>query len=113
MAVNPRITVKQGEAKTIKFTIRDAVQDLVDVANPTLLTFSVEDRNEKGTLFFTKANADFDKTNAVAGVVTVPISSADTSQDVGVHTGELKIEFTAANIDKSIDIDFKIERSIT
>lgn len=109
---NPRITVKAGEAKTIRFSIKDKFGDGVDVSTATL-AFDVEDKADRTSYIFQKTDGDFDKTQAGIGLVTVPVSATDTNQDPGKYTGELKITFSASNIDKSVDIDFVIERSVT
>lgn len=113
MAANPEIDLKQAEAKTLRFTIRDKNGELMDVADPTDVSFRVEDRAVPGSFIVNKANAVFDKTKAAAGVVTVSITAVETAQTPGKYVGELRVEETAAQIDKSVDIDVNIVKSIS
>ena len=59
-----------------------------------------------------KDHDDFDLTDAATGVVTIPLSATDTNQKDGNYIGELKIIFSASNIDLSSDISIKIDESV-
>ena len=104
------ITLKQGEAKTIRFTVTDAggVVNLVG----TTLTFGVKKNKSDAVYVIEKADAVFGKVLAATGIVTVPLLATDTNQPQGEYVGELKIFFVATNIDKSSDITIIIEQAV-
>lgn len=105
------IAIKRKEAKLVTFTIKDNAGAVIDVSDPTSVSFMVKDK-VGGTTVISKANSDFDKTNAANGVVTVTLTVSDTAI-VGTYIGELKIQFSATSIDKSDFINMTIKDSIT
>lgn len=107
----PVIHVKRGEAKTVVFTITDKDGNAVD-CNSTTVSFVVEDRDDQSVVL-TKDDASFDKTGAANGILRLALSSTDLDQAPDEYTAELKIIFTASSIDKSVDIDFIVDRAIT
>lgn len=112
MASRPNFSLKQGVAKTIKFTIKDKdTKEVLDVSSATL-TFSGEKHENPQGLSISKADGDFDKTDANVGVVLLPLSSSDLDLDAVLYTCELKVEFSASNIDKSVDIDLNIIEAV-
>jgi len=106
-----KITLKQKEAKTVKFTIKDEAGNVVDVSGATL-SFQVKKSKSDTTPKISKTDTDFDKAQAASGIVTVNLTTTDTNLDPGVYVAELKIEFTATNIDKSADIVFEIQQAV-
>lgn len=104
------IKIKQKEAKTLTFTIKDSDGAVIDVSSATL-TFIVKSGME-GTLIFTKDDADFDKTDAANGVVSVVLTTTDTDR-TGTYIGELKTHFSDTNIDKSSNIEIIMQKAIT
>lgn len=105
------ITIKRKEAKAVTFTVKDNAGAVIDVSDPTAIEFIVKDK-VGGSTIISKANSDFDKTNAANGEVTVPFTAVDTAT-VGTYIGELKITFSADSIDKSDFINLIIKDSIT
>lgn len=101
------ITMKQGEAKTITFTVTDSTGTAVDCSSTTL-SFKVVDTHS-GTEIFSKADADFDKTDATTGIITINVTATNSDVTARYYISELKIIFSGTNIDKSIDIDFIID----
>jgi len=109
MAVPIHITIKQKEAKTLTFTIKDEDGDPVSVDTATL-TFQAADAD--GTKIVDIADEDFDKTLASSGIVTCVLTTTHTAI-AGDLTGDLKIYFTATSIDKSANIIIHILSAIT
>lgn len=105
------ITLKQKEAKTIRFTVTDA-SGIVNLSTATL-TFGVKKNKSDAAYVILKADALFGKVLAATGIVTVPLSATDTDLDQGEYIGELKTFFSATNIDKSADITVVIEQAVT
>jgi hypothetical protein len=103
------ITLKRKEAKTIRFTVTsDGVA--ADVSTATL-SFQIKS-DKDGDALVSKADGDFDKTDAATGVVTVPLSATNLDLTPGKYYGELRTTFSASNIDKSGDITIKIEKAV-
>lgn len=111
------IIVKQGEAKTITFTITDADGVAVDVSAATL-SFAMKGDRDDASVLVSKEDGDFGKAQAVSGIVTLPLDSDDTNQTIAdgltekEFIGELKIAFSASNTDLSDDITIKINKAI-
>ena len=101
------ITMKQEEAKTVTFTVTDDTGTAVDCSSTTC-SFKVVDTHS-GTEVFSKADSDFDKTDAATGVITINVTATNSNVTARYYISELKIIFSATNIDKSIDIEFIIE----
>jgi hypothetical protein len=113
MATKPNFTLKQKEAKTLRFTIRDKLTGaVVDVSSATL-TFAGQKQVNPDGLDITKADGTFGKVDAENGIVTLPLSASDLDLDAEVYECELKVEFSASNIDKSTHIELTIEEAIT
>lgn len=106
------IRVKQKEAKTVQFRCTSAGV-AVNVSTATL-AFMVKafKTDADGSAKISKVDADFGKSQAASGIVTLPLSATDLDQVAGTYFGELKITFTSANIDKSADITMVIEQSV-
>ena len=105
------ITLKQEEAKTIRFTETDSDGTAVSLSTSTL-RFNVKRSKREAASVIAKVDADFDKISAALGIVTVPLSATDLDLDFGEYVGELMIMFSASNIDKSADISIEIQRAV-
>jgi len=111
------ITLKQGEGKTLKFTITDT-DGAVDVSSATLSFIAKRsvDRADAGAAI-SKADGTFTRSGGVyddaAGVVGLALSTTELNIAPGVYYGELKIIFTAgSNVDKSANIVLEIEAAV-
>ena len=100
----------QGEAKTLEFTISDSAGTVVDVSSAEF-TFGVKTRPEEEALSFVHSPSDFDLTDASSGIVTIGLTTSDTSIDEGNYTAQLKTRFTATNIDIA-NVDLEIVKGI-
>lgn len=105
------VTLKAGEAKTLRFTVTDTDGDAVNLTTATL-TFTVKKRKDDSSPMISKTDSHFDKTQAASGIVDLPILATDTAIPAATYTGELKTVFTATNIDKSADITFVVEQAV-
>jgi len=104
------ITIKQGEAKTIKFTVTSG-GTAVDLTDATL-TFAVRRRKTDEAYTIEKADALFDKSLETDGIVTVPLSATDTDLPAGKYYAELQTAFSEGGIDKSDDIIMRVEKAV-
>lgn len=102
----------QKEQKKITFTYRDSKGRLVDL---TGVVFSLSCRHyESATDSFVKVDADFDKTDAIDGVVRVLFTSTNLNLEQGTYLCELRASFTVLNeIDKTEQFEILIRKSIT
>jgi len=107
MALVADVTIKQGEAKTLKFIVTNG-GDL----SATTVKFAAKRQKRDTTYVVEKADAAFDKSEAATSILYVPLSATDTNQTSGFYYGELKITFAADNIDKSADIIIEIEHAV-
>lgn len=105
------VKFKRKEAKTLRFTVRSG-GGIVDLTTATL-QFNVKKHKSETTAVISKADAVFDKTLALSGIVTVELSMTDLDQTPGDYVGELKTTFSASNIDKSADIPIEIQKAVT
>ena len=103
------ITMKQGEAKTITFTVTDSDGVAIDCSSTTLSFVVVEQSGQPAKI--SKEDSDFNKTNALIGIILLPLNDTDSDIPAMLYVSQLKIIFNSTNIDKSVDIDFTIERS--
>jgi len=106
------LTLKQKEAKTIKFTVTDKDSGEVVDLSSAVLKFAVKEKKTDSSYVIEKETADFDLTDAANGVVTVALSETDLDLSSRMYKGELKIKLTAENIDKSGDIDIQIKQAV-
>ena len=113
--MSSKIRLKQGEAKTITLTVTRAYGQAVDLTGATL--FLGVKRHKKDTAYiFSKVDVDFDKTQQALGIVTVDLSTTDTTQAEADYHGELKCTWagTVVKVDKSLnEILISIEKSGT
>jgi nitrogen fixation protein FixH len=107
-----QISLKQQEAKTVRFTIKDKTGAAVDLTG-SVCSFQVVSRSDYQVKLITKSDGDFGKTDADSGVLSLPLSATDLDLQDGVYDAELRIEFSSSNIDKSKTIRFVIEKAIT
>jgi hypothetical protein len=111
-ATMDKLVIKQGEAKTITFTVTDALGIAEDISQATLL-LGVKKNKTDVAYILSKEDAAFDKTAAATGVVTVDLSATDTNQTEGTYIGELKCAWAGPIIKKSEDFFFQIKRAVT
>jgi hypothetical protein len=111
--MSEKLTVKQGEAKTLTFTVKDADGVAVDLSGATL-TLGVKRDKSDSSYALTKDDNDFEKTQASLGIVTVDLEEADTDLDEATYIGELKCAWTGppAVIKKSADFYLQIKRAV-
>ena len=107
-----KIVIKQGEAKTVTFTVKDALGTGVDLSGAALLLGVKKDKSE-AEYTFSKTDPEFDKSQAANGVVSVNLSAADTDQPEATYIGELKCSWTGPVIKKSEDFFLQIKRAVT
>lgn len=93
------VTLVQGEAKTLGFTLRDANSSLLNLTSATQ-TFDMKVSLTSDAMV-TIADESFTKTIASSGFVSCLLSSSNLSS-AGGYYGVLKTQFTANNIDKYI-----------
>jgi hypothetical protein len=107
-----KFVVKQGEAKTGFFTVKDALGAAVDLSAATL-TLGVKKDKADEAYIFSKADADFNKTQAAQGIVSVNLTATDTNQPEGTYIVELKCVWAGPVIKKSEDFFLQIKRAVT
>jgi hypothetical protein len=107
-----KMVVKQGEAKTITFTVKDALGTGVDLSGAALLLGVKKDKSE-AEYTFSKTDPEFDKSQAVSGIVSVNLSAADTGQPEATYIGELKCTWPGPVIKKSEDFFLQVKRAVT
>ena len=108
-----KLELKQKEAKTIKFTIKDSNGNAIDCSSATFF-FGVKKSKSHATYKIQKNDSDFDKTNASNGIVTVNLNTTDLNLDAEKYYAELKIVFSAStNVNKSEDIELNIIEAVT
>ena len=104
------ITIKQLEAKTLKFTVSDN-DGVLDLSEATL-SFGMKHRKTDTAYVIEKAAADFNKDDAATGIATLALSASDLDLDAGKYYAELQTAFVAGGVDKSDDIIIRIEKSV-
>ena len=107
-----KIVIKQGEAKTITFTVRDALGSGVDLSAATLI-FGVKKDKSDAAYTFSKLDAAFNKAQAAQGIVSVGLTATDTNQPEATYIGELKCAWAGPVIKKSEDFFLQIKRAVT
>jgi len=107
------ITVKNGEAKTVTFTVtRDSAAIDLTLAD---LSFVVKSSYDDTTYKIQKVTADFNKAQATLGIVSCVLTAANLAYANivnGTYLSELRATITATDIDISANIDFIVERSL-
>ena len=104
------ISIKQGEAKTLTFTITEDGASL-DLSKATL-SFAVKEQKTDTEYIIEKTLGNFDVSGASIGKVSITLSSTDTDIDPESYVAELRVEINPSNIYKSDDIDFIVEKSV-
>jgi hypothetical protein len=107
-----KLTIKSGEAKTITFTVKDALGTGVDLSGAALLLGVKKDKSD-ASYTFSKLDAAFNKVQAANGIVSVNLSATDTNQPEATYIGELKCAWTGPVIKKSEDFFLQIKRAVT
>lgn len=105
------ISIKQGEAKTISFTLTDSDGDAIDVSGATM-SFGVKEQKSDDDYIIEKSSDDFDTSKASNGIVFLSLSSTDTDVEPESYVAELRAEIDSTSIYKSDDIDFIVEESV-
>jgi len=106
-----RITVKEKEYKTLKFTIKES--SLAKDVSSAAFSFSVKKRLTDTTAIISKTNSDFDVTEASDGIVRLPLSTTDLTIPPFSYSAELTITFSATSIVKSQTFILEVERSVS
>ena len=106
------ITLKQGEAKTLRFVITEngAAVDLS--VGTTSFFFGMKKKKSDTSYIVSKDDASFTTTDAAIGVISVILTATDTNQTPTTYIGELKIKFSDDSIDKSEDLTIKIDQAV-
>jgi hypothetical protein len=107
-----KLVIKQGEAKKISFTVKDAQGTGVDLSGAALLLGVKKDKSDEDYTF-AKADEEFDKSQAASGIVSVNLSAADTDQPEAIYLGELKCAWAGPVIKKSQDFFLQVKRAVT
>ena len=110
-----KITLKQGEAKTLTLTVTDKDGAAVDLTDCTLFLAAKSHKTE-AEYVFSKEHSDFDLSQAAQGIVSVFLTGTDTNQVPGPYVGELKVSFPGtppATVEKSGDLTVIIEAAVT
>lgn len=107
-----KLVIKQGEAKIISFTVNDAQGAGVDLSGAALLLGIKKDKSDSDYTF-SKADQDFDKSQAANGIVAVNLAAADTNQPEATYVGELRCAWGDSMIKKSEDFFLQIKGAVT
>ncbi|MFZ5448607.1 MAG: hypothetical protein ACOZFS_08245 [Thermodesulfobacteriota bacterium] len=107
-----KLAVKQGEAKTITFTVKGAQGIGVNLTGAALF-LGVKKDKASTDYTFSKADQDFDKSQAASGIVSVNLSAADTNQPEATYIAELRFSWDGPVIKKSDDFFLQIKRAVT
>jgi hypothetical protein len=104
-----KISLKQGEAKTVNFHITKGGSDVTDAT----LTFHVK-KKVSGDVIIEKTDSDFNKDDKANGNYTLNFEVDDTKGlQAKTYVSELKTVITAdTDVDKSYDIPFIVERAV-
>jgi hypothetical protein len=105
------LILKQKEAKVVTFTVTVGGVAL-DLTGCTFY-FGVKRKSSDTTFSIDKDDADFVKTQAALGIVSVFLTATDLDLDPGTYIGELKTTFTDLGVDKSDDVSIVIKRAVT
>ena len=105
------MSFKQGEAKSLTLTVKEDGAG-VDLSAATLFLGAKKAKADMDFII-QKEDADFDKSQAASGVVSVFLSATDLNINPGPYVAELKVTFPNATIDKSADLAFVIEAAVT
>lgn len=104
----------QGEARSIPFRVKDKRTGAwSDLTGATCLLVVKRSPNDVDPVF-TKLNADFDKTGAASGYLSVFLTTSDTWQEPWTYIAELRIVKTGTPkpVGK-LRFDLEIERAMS
>lgn len=106
------ITIKEGEGKTLTFTITRA-DAILDVSSSTA-RFVIKDEFADEAYLLDKTDSDFDKSEGNLGILKVNLTATNTiAVGDGTYKAELRVIITAdTDVDKSEDWKLKIEKSL-
>ena len=107
-----KLVIKQGEAKNVTFTVKDALGTGVDLSGAVLLLGVKKDKSE-AEYTFAKDDQEFDKSQAANGIVSVNLSAEDTDQPEATYIVELRCAWTGPVIKKSEDFFLQVKRAVT
>jgi len=104
---------KQGEAKAITFTVTDSSGTSAANLAGSTLTFKVK-ASHATTVYsvIMASDTNFSRTSEAYGIVTLALAASQTTQAAGSHIGELKIQWSTSNIDKSKDISIIVDKAV-
>ena len=107
-----KLTMKQGEAKTITFTAKDAAGVVVDLSLAAISLGVKLNKSDTAYAIF-KADADFDKSLTSTGVIKVDFDATDTDLSEGTYIGELQFSWTSgATVNKTVDWYLQIKGAV-
>jgi hypothetical protein len=104
-------TLKQGEGRTLKFTVTDSDGNPVDITS-AVLTYTIKRTKNSTTELVQKTDDDFNKLDSASGIAKVTLSETDTDLTQGIYYSELKVYFSANSVEKSDDILLIIEQAV-
>ena len=106
-----KVTFKQGEAKplTLRLFLKKVAWPIPD---NTEFTLGVKKTKQDSSYAFSHEDADFTVVNQAGGIISVGITESDLTREAGAYVGELKVETADGTIDKSLDLDFIIEKAV-
>jgi hypothetical protein len=109
-----KLILKQGEAKTIRMTVKDSSGAPVDLSEATLF-LGVKKAKTDDQYAFSKEDAAFDKSRAAEGIVSLSLAAADTNQAEATYIGELRCSWPGPPevVDKSTDFFIQIRQAVT
>jgi hypothetical protein len=109
-----KAALKTGEAKTLTLTITDADAVAVDLSQATL-ALGVKKAKTDVAYSISKDDTAFNKDQAAAGIVTVPLTATDLALAEGTYIGELKCSWVGPPevIEKSADFFIQIKQAVT
>ena len=106
------IDVVQKEAFTLKFTIKDANGDTVDVSSAEC-SFFVKESLGDDSYAFSKDDDDFNKASGASGILRLPLTRSDFNRN-GEYYAEVLVIISSGNAQKTqfiLDIEQSVESS--
>jgi len=93
------ISLVQKEAKTLKFTVKDASGTVVNCSSATCSLYCKTNMSDS-TYVFSKTDVDFNKSQASSGIIKVGLTTSNLNF-VGKKYLLLMLSFSATNVDKT------------
>lgn len=107
------ITIKQGEAREIFFTVKKADRTPMPLTGATY-SFVAKKLKTDEVAVISKNDGDFTKDNEADGQVSIVLSAVETARlDDGFHYGEFTANVALNNVIKSSDIIIKVVKSVS